>query len=631
MEEQIPVELQDQENQEISINYASTGIIWNRNENIDDIFSYNVATDIMNENNGDPEPLSITDCKSQPDWIEWKKAVETELDSLNKRKKRNEKNEIVRYKARLVAQGFSQRPGIDFEETYSPVMDGITFRYLISLAVHEKLNMHLMDVVTAYLYGSLDTQIYMRILEGFKMPEASSSKPRERYSVKLERSLYGLKQSGRMWYNRLKEYLSQKGYVNDPLCPCVFIKKTTSGCVIIAVYVDDLNIIGTNEEIHEVISYLKREFEMKDLGRTKYCLGLQIEHLQSGILVHQSNYSRKIIKRFNMDKCNPLSTLMVRDSVPLLRKDTGAESSMCFDTFKERLGLFYPNDAKPVLIGYADACYLSDPHKGKSQTGYVITCGGTAISWRSQKQTVVATSSNHAEVISLHEASRECVWFKSITQHIRVTSGLSSVNDPITLYEDNVACVSQMKKGFIKSDRTKAYPSQILFVHPRAGKRQRCWRHVDCFNLVVQLTEEYNQPEVSFPRPRLRSSRLATGSKIGSMAKPLLGCGARRQFDAPLGCISASSAGRSHSEMRLGDEEPFWLSLTKEFVGAIKSLFSFLYDQPRQLRYIEWPTFSSTFKTATLTLVLVALLIIALATVDSGLCYFLALFLRRKP
>ncbi|CAM8997669.1 unnamed protein product [Rhodiola kirilowii] len=145
------------------------------------------------------------------------------------------------------------------------------------------------------------------------------------------------------------------------------------------------------------------------------------------------------------------------------------------------------------------------------------------------------------------------------------------------------------------------------------------------------LFREYNQPEVSFPRPRLRSCRLATGSKIGLMAKPLLGCGARRQFDAPLGCISASSAGRSHSEMRLGDEEPFWLSLTKEFVGAIKSLFSFLYDQPRQLRYIEWPTFSSTFKTATLTLVLVALLIIALATVDSGLCYFLALFLRRKP
>lgn len=153
--------------------------------------------------------------------------------------------------------------------------------------------MHLMDVVTAYLYGSLDTKIYMRIPEGFKMPEASSLKPRERYSIRLKRSLYGLKQSGRMWYNRLSEYLLQKGYFNNPLCPCVFIKKITSGCVIIDVYVDDLNIIETNEEILEIISDLKKEFEMKDLGKTKYCLGLLIEHIQSGIFVHQSNYTKK--------------------------------------------------------------------------------------------------------------------------------------------------------------------------------------------------------------------------------------------------------------------------------------------------------------------------------------------------
>ena len=174
-------------------------------------------------------------------------------------------------------------------------MDGITFRYLISLAVHDKLNMHLMDVVTNYLYGSLDTQIYMKIPEGFKMPEASSSKSREKYSIKLQRSLYGLKQSGRMWFNRLSEYLIQKGYVNNSLCPCVFIKKTTSESVIIDIYVDELilDIIGTDEEIKEVISYLKQEFEMKDLGKTKYCLGLQIEHVKNGIFVHQSNYTKK--------------------------------------------------------------------------------------------------------------------------------------------------------------------------------------------------------------------------------------------------------------------------------------------------------------------------------------------------
>ncbi|CAM8943865.1 unnamed protein product [Rhodiola kirilowii] len=517
VEESIPVEIQNEKDREISINYANIGILWNRKENIDDAFSYNLACDIMNENNGDPEPRSIIECKNRHD--EWKKATETDLDSLNKRKvfgpivltpkdvkpvgykwvfvrKRNEKNEIVRYKARLVAQGFSQRPGIDFEETYSPVMDGITFRYLISLAVHEKLNMHLMDVVTAYLYGSLDTKIYMKIPEGFKMHDALSTKPRERYSIKLERSLYGLKQSGRMWYNRLSEYLFQKGYVNDPLCPCVFIKKTTSGCIIIAVYVDDLNIIGTSKEILEVISYLKKEFEMKDLGKTKYCLGLQIEHLQNGIFVHQSNYTKKIIKRFNMDKLNPLSTPMVVRSldvnkdpfrpceeseqildpevpyfVNLLARFSSAPTKRHWNGVKHifrylqgtiDLGLFYPNNTKPVLIGYADAGYLSGPHKGRSQIGYVFTCGGTAISWRSQKQTLVATSSSHAEVIALHEASRECVWLRSMTKHIRTTSGLQPINDPITLYEDNAACVAQMKEGFVKSDRTTHIPPKFF-------------------------------------------------------------------------------------------------------------------------------------------------------------------------
>ena len=100
-------------------------------------------------------------------------------------RKRKEKNEIVRYKAWLVAQEFSQRLKIDYEETYSPVMDAITFRYLISLTVSKNLEMCFMDVVTAYLYKLLDRDIYMKISEGFKMPEASSSKPKEFYSIKL--------------------------------------------------------------------------------------------------------------------------------------------------------------------------------------------------------------------------------------------------------------------------------------------------------------------------------------------------------------------------------------------------------------------------------------------------------------
>ncbi|BBG93440.1 transposable element gene [Prunus dulcis] len=458
---------------------------------IDDIFAFSVAAEIIKDD--DIEPCSINECTQRQDWPKWKDAIQAELNSLEKRsvfghivptppnvnpvgykwvftRKRNEKNEISRYKARLVAQGFSQRPGIDYVETYSPVMDTITFRYLISLAVSEKLEMRLMDVITAYLYGELDTDIYMKVPEGFRLPEAARNKPRGMFSVKLRRSLYGLKQSGRMWYNRLSKYLLKEGYTNDPICPCVFIKKSESGFAIVAVYVDDMNLIGTSEELQKTADYLKREFEMKDLGKTKYCLGLQIEHSANGILVHQSTYTEKVLKRFGMDKAHPLSTPMVvrsldtkKDpyrpkgddemvlgpevpylsaigallylaqctrpdisfSVNLLARYSSAPTRRHWTSIKHVLrylrgttdmGLFYSSESTNAqsIVGYADAGYLSDPHQGQSQTGYVFTCGGIAISWSSTKQTLVATSSNHSEILALHEASRECVWLRSV-------------------------------------------------------------------------------------------------------------------------------------------------------------------------------------------------------------------------
>ena len=113
-------------------------------------------------------------------------------------RKRNEKNEIIRYKAQLVTKGFSQRPGIDYKETYALVMDAITFRFLISLVAKENLDMRLMDVVIAYLYGSLDNDIYLKIPEGYKMLETYNLTFQSMYSIKLQKSLYGLKQSRRM-------------------------------------------------------------------------------------------------------------------------------------------------------------------------------------------------------------------------------------------------------------------------------------------------------------------------------------------------------------------------------------------------------------------------------------------------
>ena len=142
--------------------------------------------------------------------------------------------------------------------------------------------------------------------------------------------------------------------------------------------------------------------------------------------------------------------------------------SIYSDIFKEQLlwDYFILMKSKSDIIGYADAGYLSDPHKGQSQTGYLFTYGGTAISWRSTKQTMVATSSNHAEIIAIHEASRECVWLRSITQHIQETCGLALERDiPTTLYEDNAACIAQLRGGYIKGDRIKHISPKFFFTH----------------------------------------------------------------------------------------------------------------------------------------------------------------------
>ena len=538
-----PEEVQVPENNEISISYVHRGEKWDRNNfDVNNIFAFQVALDII-QNDDDPEPQNTNECRQRNDWPKWREAMQAELHSLIKRdvfgpvvqtptsikpvvnkwvfvRKRNENNDIIRYKARLVAQGFSQRPGIDYEETYSPVMDAITFRFLISLAVSEELDMRLMDVITAYLYGSIDSDIHMKIPEGFKLPEAVSTKPRSMISIKLQRSLYGLKQSGRMWYNRLSEYLLKEGYVNNPICPCVFIKKSETGFAIIAVYVDDLNLVGTPEELTKTAEYLKKEFEMKDLGKTKFCIGLQIEHFPNGVLVHQSTYIKKILKRFNMDKAHPLSSPMVvrsldvkndpfrpcekgeellgpevpylsaigalmylanctrpdiafsvnllarYSSAPTRRHWKGIQHILRYLSGTTDMGLFYSNKSKEKLLGYADAGYLSDPHKARSQTGYVFNYNGTAISWRYVKQTMVATSSNHSEILAIHEASRECIWLISMIHHIQESCGLSSVKDkPTILFKDNDACIAQIKGGYIKGDRTKHISPKFFYTH----------------------------------------------------------------------------------------------------------------------------------------------------------------------
>ena len=298
------------------------------------------------------------------------------------------------------------------------------------------------------------------------------------------------------------------------------LKKTENGLAMITGYVDDLNLIGTAKELIKTTNYLKKEFEMKDHGKTRYCLGLQIEYSLNGVLIHQSSYIEKILKCFYMDKAHLLSSPMVVRSlevtkdpfrpkeeneellgleVPylsaigalmylanytrpdiafsanLLARYSSALTKRHWNGIKHILrylcgtsdmGLFYSKAMEPQLLGYADAGYLSDPHKARSQTGYIFTYGNTAILWRSVKQTMVATSSNHSITLAMHEASRERVWLRSMIQHIRESCGLSSIkNNPTVLYENNAACIAQIKGGYIKGNRTKHIAPKFFYTH----------------------------------------------------------------------------------------------------------------------------------------------------------------------
>ena len=138
--------------------------------------------------------------------------------------------------------------------------------------------------------------------------------------------------------------------------------------------------------------------------------------------------------------------LFVRYSyVPTRRHWNGIKHILLYLRETTDMSLFYSNESKQQLLGYADAGYLSNPHKSRLQIGYVFNCNGIIISWRSIKQTIVATSSNHSEILAIHEASSECIWLKSMIQHIRESCRLSFIKgDPTILFEDNSACIAQI-------------------------------------------------------------------------------------------------------------------------------------------------------------------------------------------
>jgi hypothetical protein len=188
-------------------------------------------------------------------------------------------------------------------------------------------------------------------------------------------------------------------------------------------------------------------------------LGPEFPYLSAiGALMYLANCTRP-------DIAFAVNLLARHSAAPTKRHWAGVKNIFRYLHGTKDLGLFYQKKQEMTLIGYTDAGYLSDPHNARSQTGFVFLYGGTAISWKSTKQTLVATSTNHSEIIALYEASRECVWLRRVINHIQTSCGIGSLESPTIIYEDNAACVAQMHMGYIKSNITKHIAPKLFFPH----------------------------------------------------------------------------------------------------------------------------------------------------------------------
>ena len=219
--------------------------------------------------------------------------------------KRNSKGDVERYKAHLVAKGYTQKEGIDYKETFSPVSSKDSFRTIMALVAHFDLELHQMDVKTAFLNGDIDEIIYM------VKPENFVSGDTKRMVCKLQKSIYGLKQASRQWYYKFHQVIISSGFEMNMVDDCIYHKFSGSKHIYLVLYVDDI-LLATNDidMLHETKRFLLKKFEMKDLGDASFVLGIQIHRDRSrGILcLSQKSYIEKILKRFSMHDYKPSDT-----------------------------------------------------------------------------------------------------------------------------------------------------------------------------------------------------------------------------------------------------------------------------------------------------------------------------------
>lgn len=500
-------------------------------------------------------PNSYNEAKKNPRWKYWEEAMKSEFESLLENKtwtiedvpedkvpikckwvyalKRDANGKILKYKARLVARGFSQIEGIDYQETFAPVVRYTSIRFLLAIAAREDLNITQMDVETAFLNGKLEETIFMEQPIHFQ--------DGTKRSCKLLKSLYGLKQSSRVWNHTLHKVLIQYGLKRSVSDQCIYMKLDKEGSkMYVAIYVDDILIFHNDKESEEKLKKtLSKNFKMKQLGQASSILGMRIIRGDRYISIDQGRYIEDMLKRFRMEDSNPTLTPIevgLNYSVEQCAATKEEKEEMSKIPYREAIGtlLFLAMTTRPdisfavnvlsrfcenpgethwkgikrifryikgtkdkqlifrgteeSLTGYSDADWASDVDKRRSTTGYIFTLNGTAISWACKRQATVALSTTEAEYMAAVATIQEGMWLAKLGHELMIKE------EKVTIFIDNKGAIQVLEKNNYSS-RTKhiAIKEQFLREKIETGKFELIYRETS--NMPADIYTYQSCPE----------------------------------------------------------------------------------------------------------------------------------------
>lgn len=374
---------------------------------------------------------------------------------------------LDRRKVRLVAKGYTQKEGLDFNETFSPVAKMVTIKLLLKISASKRWVLHQLDISNAFLNGELDEEIYMKLPDGYadRLTKKGDSIPHNA-ALRLRKSIYGVKQASRQCFRKFSDSLLMMGFQQCHGDHTLFVKSLHDEFVVVLVYVDDIIIASTsNDEVLRLTSDLKKCFKLRDLGVLKYFFGLEIARSEAGISLCQRKYALDLLTSEDMLACRPSSVLMVANLklsktegdlldaperyrrlvghlmyLTITRPDiTFAVNKLCQYSSAPRLphlhavyrvlefikgtvgrGLFYSAEDDLTLKGFADADWASCQDSRRSTNGFTMFIGSSLISWRSKKQPTVSRSSAEAEYIALALATCEMMWLCQLLRDLRI-------------------------------------------------------------------------------------------------------------------------------------------------------------------------------------------------------------------